>query len=267
MIFHRLGLMNKNQKGLTLMEVLLVFAITSIISGGITMTFYQVVMGSMRTNNHMIAVAQAQNAGYWVGRDAQMAQIVNLGASSGFPLTLTWTDWGGTQSEVTYTIVGGELRRQETGSGTSESVVANFIDSTTAKTKCELTGGGTFNLPDYNDTFTITGGALADSGTITVVTGSISLVSTSGGATYDAGTGAWTTPADGGTVVLKAGTSSTAGVWTSAMASATVAISTDTDLDAAVTGHGVIFTVTASVGAGSQAQSETRVYKISPRPS
>ena len=174
MMFHKLGLMNKNQKGLTLMEVLLVFAMTSIISGGITMTFYQVVTGSMRTDNHMIAVAQAQNAGYWVSRDAQMAQNVNLGASSGFPLILTWTDWVGTQSVVTYTITDGKLQRQETGSGTTETVVASFIDSAPTKTKCELTGGGTFTLPDVGDAFKITGGALADSGTITVSTGSIS---------------------------------------------------------------------------------------------
>ena len=262
MMFHKLGLMNKNQKGITLMEVMLVFAMTSIIAGGITMTFYQVVTGSMRTNNHMIAVAQAQNAGYWVGRDAQMAQNVNLGVSSGFPLILTWTDWGGTQSVVTYTIAGGELRREETGSGTTESVVANFIDSAPTKTKCEV--GGTFTLSDVGDAFRITGGAVADSGTITVLTGSITVI-TAGGATYNAGTGAWTTPAGGGTITVTASGFSTTGIWISTVAKATAAITADADGDAAVTGHGIIFTVTVSVGSSSEQQSETRVYKIVPR--
>ena len=80
MMFPRLGLikrMNKDQKGFTLLEMLLAILIGSLIAGGITATIFQVVMGSARTNNHMIAVRQVQNAGYWVSHDAQMAQNVS----------------------------------------------------------------------------------------------------------------------------------------------------------------------------------------------
>jgi len=142
-MFHRLGSINKNQKGFTLLEMLLALLIGSLIAGGITATIFQVVIGSARTNNHMIAVRQVQSAGYWVSHDAQMAQtVVPATDADGFPLTLSWTDWAGTSNVITYTIVGGELKRQQVvGSQTSQTTVARFIDPDSANTKCQLTGG------------------------------------------------------------------------------------------------------------------------------
>ena len=268
-MFPRLGLINKNQKGFTLIELMVAIAISSVITGGITMTIFQVIVGSARTNNHMIAVRQAQNAGYWVSHDAQMAQSVTLGASSGFPLTLTWTDWNTNNVyTVIYSLVGNKLQQDHyTNKATNPTpdattIVAQFIDPTT---KCEA--GGAFALPDSGDAFKITAGS-SDSGIITVASGSIS-VSTGGSATYSGGAtgGTWTAPIAGGTVTVTANAASTAGVWTSAKASAKVAITTDTGtLNAAVTGGAYTLTVTVSVGGGSSGQSETRVYEIVPRP-
>ncbi len=79
MKFSKLGLLNKSQKGITMLELLMAFAVTGIITGGITATLYQMVIGSARTSNHMTAVKQVQNAGYWVSRDAQAAQGVVSG--------------------------------------------------------------------------------------------------------------------------------------------------------------------------------------------
>jgi len=261
-------LFHKNQMGFTLTELMLAIAIAGIITGGITTTIFSVVNGSARTSNHMTAVRQVQNAGYWVSRDTQMAQSVTLSASSGFPLILAWTDWDGKSNTAVYSLenmsVGTlkQLKRtfSKTGDATKTGIIAQFIDPTT---KCEA--GGTFTLPDKDDTFTITGGAVADSGKITVATGSIS-VTTAGGATYSASTGTWTTPPASGTVVVKAKVASTAGGWTSTTASARVAITADTDGDATITGGVLTFTVTTSVGTGSQQQSETRIYEVIPRP-
>jgi len=275
MTFPRLGLINKNQKGFTLIELMVAIAISSVITGGITMTIFQVIIGSARTNNHMIAVRQAQNAGYWVSHDAQMAQSIRIGDDPATFLTLTWTDWDGTQNVVTYTLenmTGGskQLKRSRSFNGTLEtSIAAQFIDTT--KTKCGFSGGGTFTLLDTNDAFTISSGVGADSGTITVAAGSISLVSTSGGATYNASTGAWATPAAGATaptIVLRASANNTLGTWTSTTASATAVITTDASVpkNATITGHVFVFAVTVSVGTVSQQQSETRIYEIVPRP-
>jgi prepilin-type N-terminal cleavage/methylation domain-containing protein len=279
MKFPKLGLINKNQRGFTLIELLVAMAISGIITGGITTTIFQVVIGSARTNNHMIAVSQVRDAGYWVSLDAQMAQhiIFDDPATSGVTefLTLTWTDWGtnGGNSavhRVAYTLedmTGGskQLKRIHTSTigGTTTTVetgiIAQFIDPAT--TKCKLSGGGTFTLPDTNDTFTITGGAVTDSVTITAVAGSVS-ANGDGGATYSSGTGVWTIPVGGTVTVSRSGTTGAGGIWTSTTSSATVAISTDTDGDASVTGRVLTLTVTATV----QNQSETRVYEIVPRP-
>jgi type II secretory pathway pseudopilin PulG len=85
-------LFHKNQMGFTLTELMLAFAIAGIITGGITMTIFSVVDGSARTSNHMTAVRQVQNAGYWVSHDTLMAQSIEP-PGGGLPLTLRWTDW------------------------------------------------------------------------------------------------------------------------------------------------------------------------------
>jgi len=94
---------------------------------------------------------------------------------------------------------------------------------------------GEFSLPDHlpepGDTFQISGGSEADSGTITVDTGAIS-VTTAGGATYDPGTGAWSTPAGGGTVSISANEVNTRGSWTFKRVTTTFAITVDEDGDA-----------------------------------
>ncbi len=146
MISHRLGLLNKNQRGFTLVEVIIVLAIIGIVIGAATMTIVQVINGSSSTSNHMIAIRQVQNAGYWVSRDVQMAQSVAPALDSdGFPLTLTWTDRGGSDHQVVYSLVdmpGGLAKLQWSHSvngATTTFIVAEFIDPD--ETNCYLYNG------------------------------------------------------------------------------------------------------------------------------
>lgn len=143
MISHRLGLLNKNQRGFTLVEVIIVLAIIGIVIGAATMTIVQVINGSSSTSNHMIAIRQVQNAGYWVSRDVQMAQSVAPALDSdGFPLTLTWTDRDGDDHQVVYSLVdmpGGlaKLQWSHSVNGTTVTfIVAEFIDPD--ETNCYL---------------------------------------------------------------------------------------------------------------------------------
>jgi len=151
MIFHRLGLINKKERGFTLIELLVALAITGLITGAITMTIFQVVNVTARTNNHMTAVRQVQNAGYWVSHDGQMAQSIDIGddpLGEGFPLILTWTDWDDTVHQVTYTLenmIGGpkQLKRSHSVNGgePSETIVARYIVPGVPKTNVEFTYG------------------------------------------------------------------------------------------------------------------------------
>jgi prepilin-type N-terminal cleavage/methylation domain-containing protein len=139
MMFHRLGSIDKNQKGFTLVELLIALAITAVIAGSVTTAIFQVFTGNARTSNHMTAVRQVQNAGYWVSHDTQMAQnIYTANLTGSDKLKLNRTRWDGSTENVTYSIVSGQLWRysENTSSGTppvttvSTSVVAQYIDPT-----------------------------------------------------------------------------------------------------------------------------------------
>ena len=134
MIFHRLGLIHKNQRGVTLVELIIAVAITGIITGGITMTIFQVFGGNERTSNHMTAIRQVQNAGYWISHDTQMAQEVNDNPTAPEVLILTWTEWDNTAHQVTYTLQGTELWRDDSG---QQLRVAQYIESIS----CQFAGG------------------------------------------------------------------------------------------------------------------------------
>ena len=133
---------------------MLAIAISGIITGAITTTIFQVVTGTARTNNHMTVVKQVESAGYWVSRDAQMAQHVYLEwggetpVGSKFPLRLTWTDWNSNDAhQVIYTLeIGGEPKRlvrshSINGGEPTEAIVAQYIVPGLAKTSLDFTNG------------------------------------------------------------------------------------------------------------------------------
>jgi len=127
-------LLKSNQRGFTLIELLVAIAISGLIAGGITMIIFQVFDGNARTSNHMMAVSQVQNAGYWVSHDGQQAQNVepeDPPDPDGFPFVLTWAEWDGTVNEVTYTIVGNDLQRSYSigGGVPNQATVARHITS------------------------------------------------------------------------------------------------------------------------------------------
>lgn len=157
MMFQRLMAMNKNQLGFTLIEIMLVIAITGIITGGITTTIFQVFNTNLRCSNHMVAVRQVQSAGYWVSHDAQMAQqapVIVESAGELESVTLDWTDWDGNVYQVIYTLedmpsnglknlwrnhsVTDPITEQTTV--TETGIIAQFIDPA-AQTSCVWGGG------------------------------------------------------------------------------------------------------------------------------
>ena len=169
MITRMLRQLLKNQRGFTLIEVLIAVAIGGAIAAVGSMATRQVMTETVRNNNHEIAVRQVQNAGRWVTLDTQMAQtVVPDEDADGLPLTLTWEDFAGTNEyQVVYSLEELEgvlkLKREHYTNIVDESTtpdattyVAKYIDS--GQTSCE------FN--DQMLTFTVTaivgGGSLQE---------------------------------------------------------------------------------------------------------
>jgi prepilin-type N-terminal cleavage/methylation domain-containing protein len=140
--------LKKNQRGFTLIELILVIGLTGLISGGITLTIMQVFNMDARTRNDMIAVYQVRQAGKLVSEDILEAQIVNAPVGSGFPLTLNWTDGATNYTHgVIYTLadMSGGLkilwRKYYLNSALNSSIkVAEYINPDPTKTKCDWDG-------------------------------------------------------------------------------------------------------------------------------
>ena len=131
--------MKLGEKGFTYIELIVALAIITLIGGATATATFQVLRGTERNNNHITAVRQVHNAGYWLSRDAQMAQSVttdNL-TPPGF-LVLSWTEWdyadNPTYHSVTYFFENltdglGKLKRSHWSSAgaNEQTLVAEYI--------------------------------------------------------------------------------------------------------------------------------------------
>lgn len=96
-LFGFLSNVTSNQKGFTLIELMIAIAITALITGGAASAIFQVFNVNTLNSDHMKAIRQVQNAGFWISQDSQMAQIVvtdDDGTTAETEiLILTWTGW------------------------------------------------------------------------------------------------------------------------------------------------------------------------------
>ena len=98
--------LKKGERGFSLIELLIVIALTGIITAAITMTVFQVFNMNTRTSNRMAAVSQVQNAGKIVSEDILEAQpaSINVTPLGVRFLHLGWTAQNGTVYAVNYTL-------------------------------------------------------------------------------------------------------------------------------------------------------------------
>lgn len=85
--------MKHGEKGYTLIELIIAITIMVLVSGAAGAIIFQILRNIERNNDHITAVRQVQNAGYWISRDAQMAHSVNVdNLTSPDFLILNWTE-------------------------------------------------------------------------------------------------------------------------------------------------------------------------------
>ena len=131
--------MKDKERGFTIIELLLATAIATLIACAATMAIFQIIKSTERSNEHMTAVRQVQNAGYWISRDAQMAESVitdNLSPTDFIVLTWTERDYesNNTYHSITYFFEElsdeiGKLKRNHWSSAgaNAEILVAEYI--------------------------------------------------------------------------------------------------------------------------------------------
>ncbi|MFC1934159.1 type II secretion system protein J [Chloroflexota bacterium] len=131
--------MKPGEKGYTLIELLIAITIMALASTAAGAAIFQVLRNTERNNDHITAVRQVQNAGYWISRDARMARIVTTTANLTLPLflSLSWTEWDALGDPIyhsaNYTFEDltdgvGKLKRMYGSAGAStQTLVAQYI--------------------------------------------------------------------------------------------------------------------------------------------
>ena len=134
----------RDQKGYTLVEMVLALALTGIIGLGVSMAITQVCTETSENSDYTTASRHAMNAIHWVGQDIQMAQTVT--GVSGFPetsdLVLTWEWWDNSDYSVNYTVENGNLYRVFCEDGaTVRTLIAEYVVADSASTNCTSYNG------------------------------------------------------------------------------------------------------------------------------
>ncbi len=124
-----------NQKGFTLVEVLVVVAILGMLVPVIAGSIIQIIRGTDRNNTKIIALSDIEHAASWLNQDLLMAQTINLEFGlladlvAGDNLTLSWTDYYGgnaTAHQSLYYIAPGTTRLMRNSDGQLANI-ASYI--------------------------------------------------------------------------------------------------------------------------------------------
>jgi len=126
--------MKRGEKGFTVIELLLVVAITGVIVVPLMMATTTLLTNPQRSTNQNVVLQEVRNAGTWISRDVQMSRTVTPGGSNGFPLSLSIPvdDDENNDNSIEYVFDGDMLKRRlydPVPTLISETHVADHIDT------------------------------------------------------------------------------------------------------------------------------------------
>ena len=128
------------QKGYTLLELLLVIAITGVIVTAVGSSIVLIMRGEPQMSEKSVSMADIDNAAHWLTQDLVLAQTTTglpldgtpvTNPTTSNPVTINWSDltaWaadaGSVQHSVTYYLSGTQLRRNYDG---TETIVGKYL--------------------------------------------------------------------------------------------------------------------------------------------
>ena len=112
--------MRTNQKGFTLVEILIVVALSSVLMGALVPFMFNITGSSEAITDEITATLQVQNSARYICRDLKLATDTNLddGAPAVDNLTIQWTSMyedANVDHTVLYFVVDQELKRSYDG--------------------------------------------------------------------------------------------------------------------------------------------------------
>jgi prepilin-type N-terminal cleavage/methylation domain-containing protein len=91
----------RSEKGFTLVEMLVVLFILGGVMSVMSTAVVLILRTSEQNNEWNVNLRQVQNAGYYISRDALMAQAVTT-TKPGCFLSLSWSEWNGNPNTIDY---------------------------------------------------------------------------------------------------------------------------------------------------------------------
>ncbi len=135
------SILKGDQRGFTLVEMIVGVAIISAISGAAATSITQMNDTVINNRNQLSTISQVQNAGHWIQVDTKTAQKIEVDpGETGLPVKLTRIDWNSTMHEITYEAVNNQLLRHYAVNGvaTSTIVIARSIIANPQSTNCQF---------------------------------------------------------------------------------------------------------------------------------
>lgn len=122
------------EKGFTLVELLVTISILAVVVAAASMAVITLMRLSPQSKDWNVALRQVQNAGYWISRDVQSSNTVNISPPSPQFLTFTIPTGPTTSKTIVYQFedMAGGLKRlmrteQVTGQPSKQTMIAEYI--------------------------------------------------------------------------------------------------------------------------------------------
>lgn len=126
--------MKRGEMGFTLLEALIVLAITGVIIWPLAMATTTLLTQPQRSADQNVVLSQVRNAGYWISRDVQMSKTVTpYGPGVFLTLDIPVDSIQTNGRKIDYLFDGSKLKRKEYNFSRttliSETLIADYIDT------------------------------------------------------------------------------------------------------------------------------------------